>query len=192
MDHQVEHHAHLGAAAGQARARRRILGEAVRLDKAGVSGVFFKKIHRRIEPFDVADGEDDAVFFCAFDHLHRLRNVGGQRFFDEDVLAHFEQRHGGGVVVVGRNGDAECLALSGEFAPVLEHPEAEFGADLFRGLFLDVEDADHFGVGTLGIQPGMVAAESADADDADLEFAVILHNETFPWVDPRLKKHVSG
>ena len=44
-----------------------------------------------------------------------------------------------------------------------------------------------------GCKPENINVEVlGDADDADLEFAVILHNETFPWVDPRLKKHVSG
>ena len=179
MNHQVEHDAHLGAAAGQAGTRRRILGEAVRLDEAGVGGVFFEEIHRRIEPFNVADREDDAVFFRAFDHLHRFRNVGGQRFFHEDVLAHFQQRHGGGVVVVCRNGDAERLALSGEFTPVVENLEPEFRTDLLRGLLLNVEDSDHFRVRTLGIQPGMVAAEGADADDTDFKSAVIFNHESF-------------
>ena len=96
------------------------------------------------------------------------------------MLAHFEERHGGGVVVIGGNGDAERLAFPGEFAPVFENLEAEFGADLLRGLLLNVENADHFGVGTLSVQPGVMAAESADADDADLELAVILHGERFP------------
>ena len=91
------------------------------------------------------------------------------------MFAHFQQRNGAGVVVVGRNSHAERFALLCQFPPVIIDFEAEFFTDTPGGFSVDIEDADDFGVGILGVKSGVMATEGADADDSDLQFRHVRH-----------------
>ena len=176
VDHEVDDDADFGASARQARARRRVLRKAVRLDEARVGRIFFQKIHCRVEAFDMAHGEDDIVLPRRFHHLFGEGKIGFNRFFHEDVLAHLKKRNRRHGVKIGRNRHAEGIAFLRKLPPVGKNRQIELRPDLRGRLGLDVEDADHLRIRALGIETGVVPAECPDTEYADFELFVAFHS----------------
>ena len=86
---------------------------------------------------------------------------------------------------IGGDGDAECVAFFRKFAPVGEDFEIEFLTHPDGGFGIDIENTDDFGLRIFTVKPRVMAAESANAKYADLEFRLIFcHDGTF---SPRVR-----
>ena len=168
--------ADFSAAPGHPRTRRRIGCQPVRFDKAGFMSVFFQKIHCRIESLHMTDAENDSGFGSGGAHGFGFFKFGSDRFFHEDMFAHFQQRDRGLGMVIRRNRHAEGVTVARQFLPGIENFEVEFRTDPLGGILLNVKNTDHFCVGTLSVQPGMMSAQSSGSDDSDFQFRHIFHD----------------
>ena len=85
VDHQVEHNADFDAAV-------RIRREPVRFDETRTRQSRFERAEHGIEPFDVADLQDESARVGEFGKSFCVSRRLGDRFFDKDVFAAFEKK----------------------------------------------------------------------------------------------------
>ena len=104
VDHQVEHHADVGAAPGISR-------KPVRLDETGPRQLFLQRIERRIEALDVPHLQDEVFRLGEIDQRLGLLRVVGDRFFHQDMLAQAEKQRADFVMRAGRRGDGGGIDL---------------------------------------------------------------------------------
>ena len=172
VDHQVEHDADLGAAWVQAFALRRIGREPVRLDEARRLLEAIKKAKHWIEAFDVADLQNQFFLVRQLDELLGLGGGRGDGFLHQQMQAVLEQQAGDLAVTVGGHDDARGLALADETFQGWENGDAVFLGDARGAGGVHVIDAHQLRLGQFGIDPRVMLAERADADDPDLDSMV--------------------
>ncbi len=164
MDHQVQHDADVGAATG-------VGGEAVGFDELGAGELGFEGAQGGVEAFDVADLEDEFLFLGDANQFAGLGGVVGNRFFDEEMAAFIKKQGADLVVGAGRGGDGDGFALFSGLFDGGELFDVVLGGDAGPDVGILVVDADEFGIGDLGIDAGVLAADMAHADDSDFQFA---------------------
>jgi len=98
VNHQVEDHIYIERAGRED-------GEPVGLEKHGAAELWLDGEDGGVEALKMAGLEDAAALFSASDQVVGFSESGGERLFDEQVDAGFEQGRGYGVVVDGGNGD---------------------------------------------------------------------------------------
>jgi len=166
VDHKVEGDADVGAAG-------RVRGEAVGFDETGFGGDGFEVFEDGIEAFDVADLEDEIFFLGEADEFGGLVGVVGHRFFDEDVLAGFEEFLRDVEMGGGGSDDAGGVAVGNRFVGAREGSGVMFVGDFFGGLGVDVENAgelDFAGGGEFGVEAGVFLAEGTCSENCDADW----------------------
>ena len=117
-------------------------------DKAGVRRVFLQKIHRRIEAFDMADRKHHLVFPRLPDHRRRLFDRSGQRFLNQDMLAHLQQWNRALIVFRRRDRDTQRFALLRQFQRIGEYLQSKLFTNPVGGFRRKVVNAHYIGIFT--------------------------------------------
>ena len=162
VDHQVENDRHVGAA----RLERGDAGalDVVGLRHAGADGAVLGGVAQQ-----VADLQDAPIGGGEGRHVVGLGEGGGDRFFDQDMLAGRQRRYRQAVMQVGGGGDDD--GVTGGEERVQRHGlGVGFAGDLRRPGGVGVVDAGEGRARGSGDLLGVKAPEMAGADDADAQW----------------------
>ena len=133
MDHQIQNDAHFSSAAVHPRTGRGVSCHAFGFDTADIAGDGVDVVSCLIEAFGMTNCEDYIVFLGGVDHVDCLFQRGGDRFFNQDMFAHFHKRNGSCSVVSRRHGNAQCIAFRSQFLPAGKNFQSEFSTDFGGG-----------------------------------------------------------
>jgi hypothetical protein len=156
VDHQVQHDADLGTARGEGR-------QALGGDVTGVGDGLFEVRHHRIVMLDVTDLDDAVGLGGGVEDLGSLLEGDADGLLDEEVHALGEERERHRGVMVGRDDDADGVAVGRHLVEGEEAAAVMLGADLGRPGVVRLEDAGELGAGQGRIDAGVVLAERTRA-----------------------------
>ena len=158
VDHQIEHGADIGAAAGP-----RTRAPAFDLERRVAE--IEQPALREDETFLMADGEHTALVLGQRDQRIGFGKIGRDRLFDQHVGAGFEK--GAHDLGMGdrRRADGNDIDLAQQAPPVGHGRHAMGGHRMRARLDIRVGDGDKLDAGHRRIFRGVMTAEGADADD---------------------------
>ena len=157
VNHQVEHDADVGRAAGEAAAA--LAGDVLGLQRQPLH--LFKG---GIEAFDVADLQHGSAPLGGGDQFLGLGEVGGQRLLDQHGDAARQEVGGDGVMGEGGGGDDGGVHQRRQGGVVGKGPRAAAEGDGLGLGGVRVGDADQFHVRHGRQDAGVFLAQMADAD----------------------------
>ena len=165
VDHQIQHHADVGAARGKRR-------QAMALDELRFGGDGLKKIENRIEPLDMADLQDAILLLREFAQFGGLLGAVGHRFFDQDVFALLQQQFGE-FKMRGRGRDnIQRVGGGSGLGDGVENARIMFGGDFAGGFGRRIVNAGEFNLSRrrqLGVDADVVLSERPGAEDGDFD-----------------------
>ena len=177
VNHQIEHHGHVGAA----RLERR---QADALEEDGPFEQRLSRTHGTVEALDVPDGEDHAL------PIRLSQQLIGFGEGDSDRLLHqyrdtVPQAFQADVTVIGRR---HCNGNRAHRSQQVGQRFEDAATDLCRhrrsACQIGIIDSDELGAVHRAEMPGVVASEGADSDDAHGES---LHHAGTPRCDDETK-----
>ncbi len=160
MDHQVEDNIDVGASPGEH-------AETVRFDETGLADPWQHRLQRRIEALGVADQQQPARTRRLVRHGARLGESGGHRFLDEHRQPAIEAAGHGGRMVDGRHRDGHRIEVRREVAKIGERGDSVTRRHGAGPVGIPVDDGDEHRSLDPREDPGMMLAETSDADHAD-------------------------
>ena len=167
VDHQVEHDADLGRA-------HRVGRKPVRLDELRPREQRLQRAEGRVEPLDVPDLKGAAAGVGEFGQRAGVGGGFGDGFFDEEVLAAFEQEASQWEVRRRRRGDGRGVYERGELLQRRGGLRPVERGDRLRLAKVGVVNGGEANRSTrrggeFGINARVQLADVADPDDADTQ-----------------------
>ena len=143
------------------------------LNESGLGGHLFEIVEHGVEPFYMADLEDEVLGAGEVDEHGGLIGVIGHGLFDEHMFALAEE--GGGDVEMrdGGRDDAEGFGGGGSFFERTKDWDMKLIGDFacgFGGVVVDADEIDLAALSQLGIDTRVLFSERASSDDGDLWF----------------------
>ncbi len=163
MDHEIEHHVHIGAAVLERSEPRGL--EKTRHGQNGLQG-----LHGGVEALQVADLQHASRAPRHLDQSLALRDGRGHGLLDEHVRAGLEKIARNGVMLGRRRDDAHGIDAAQKLAIIGVRRDLEFGSHGLPRLGRGIGDADQLRVRRLSIFLCVKSAEVADADHGSAHY----------------------
>ena len=139
----------------------------MRFDETRMRQPFFERAQDRIEALDVTDLQNELPLRGQLRQLAGLRRVFRDRFFDQQMFPLLQKRLRDREMRIGGRRDRGGVDQVGKFVERIRRPNLVLLCHLRGDRGIGVVDGGEIGRVRLGVKPGMIFPDVADADDSD-------------------------
>ena len=163
VNHEIEHDTNLLAAI-------RIWGKTMRFDETRMGQSLFQRVQNGIEPFHVADLQDEPLFSSHLCQVARVAGLFGDRFLDQQMFALRQQIARDRKMHARRSGDRGSVNHSGELIERRCGFSFVLSTNFVCSCQINIENCDQFRIWQFGINARVIAANVTDTNDANAQF----------------------